>query len=76
VKIRDREIREPPHVTVIKGSESWRYDLREQRFMDREPPPRQVPDAVVDYIEENMGAIADVWDAMYPDNPVEPETKE
>ncbi len=57
-------------MTVIRGSESWRYDLRERKFMDRVPPARNVDAAVVDYIEENLAVIVAAWDPMYPDNTV------
>ncbi len=73
MKIRDKEIAEPPHVTVLKGSDAWRYDLRARRFMDRHPPPRLVPRSLVREIEERGDEIAEAWDEMYPDNPVEPE---
>jgi hypothetical protein len=73
LKIRDEEIGEAPHVTVIRGSLSWRYDSRDRRFMDREPPPRNVDTGIVDYINTNIAAIVTAWDAAYPANPVEPK---
>lgn len=63
-------------MTVIKGSRSWRYDLRKRKFVDRKPPARDVPDGVTDHIEENIDEIVAAWDAMYPDNPVEAKEEE
>jgi hypothetical protein len=42
VKIYDNERLEPPHVTVVKGRESWRINLRTREFMDDTPPPKQI----------------------------------
>jgi hypothetical protein len=43
VKIRDKETREPPHVTIIRGTDSWRIDLRTGQFMDAAPTHRKCP---------------------------------
>jgi len=69
VKIRDRERVEPPHVTVLRKTEAWRIDLRTGRFMDAEPPPEDVPEALVKFIMANWRALQEQWDAMYPKNP-------
>ncbi|HEU0079658.1 MAG TPA: hypothetical protein VFQ76_18515, partial [Longimicrobiaceae bacterium] len=71
VKIRDRERNEPPHVTILFRTRAWRYGLRERLFLDREPPPREVPVKVIAAIEAQLGQIKAVWDQMYPENPVD-----
>jgi hypothetical protein len=70
VKIRDRERNEPPHVTVLFRTRAWRYDLRDLRFLDREPPPDDVPREVVAAIHASLGECRRMWDLMYPENPV------
>ena len=35
VKIFDKENREPPHVTIVRGLQKWRVNLRTGAFMDR-----------------------------------------
>lgn len=70
VKIRDKETVEPPHVSVIKGTRTWRIDLRSKRFMDRQPPPREVPDELMAVIEDSWDELCSEWDEMYPPNPV------
>lgn len=72
VKIADRERLEPPHVTIIRRLDRWRYGLRDEDcgFLDREPPPGDVPKELVQYIELNLRRLIDEWDAMYPKNPV------
>ena len=52
VKIRDKETREAPHVTIIRGTEAWRINLRTGEFMDGQPDPSDVPSEIIDYIEE------------------------
>jgi hypothetical protein len=68
VKIRDRERNEPPHVTVLFRTRAWRYGLRV--FLDREPPPREVPAELIEAIEAQVDQIKATWDMMYPQNPV------
>jgi hypothetical protein len=70
LKIRDKERLEPPHVSVLNGSRCWRYGLREHAWLDKEPPPKQVPPEVVGTIHERFGDICSAWDRMYPHNPV------
>lgn len=70
VKIRTRERVEPPHVTIIRGTRSWRYDVRRLEFMDRTPPPGDVPDELLEEIHENLDTIRRQWNAAYPYNPV------
>jgi hypothetical protein len=72
VKIREKETREPPHVTILRGTKACRIDLRNGEFMDRKPDPAEVPDELVDFIksEENWQRLCDEWDEKYPANPV------
>ena len=78
LKIRDRERSEPPHSTVIHKTGRWRWDLREKKFMDKEPPPRDVPKAIKNFLKktENHTAMVEAWDKMYPHNKVAGETEE
>lgn len=75
VKIRDRETAEPPHVTVVRKTLAWRLDLRTGEFMDVEPDPDQVPEALVKFIKDQARwqELSDEWDSMYPENPIESE---
>ena len=72
VKIRNKESREPPHVTIIRGARAWRIDLRKGTFMDAEPDPDDVPSELIAYImaAETWDTICQQWDQMYPNNPV------
>lgn len=73
VKIRDKETREPPHLTIIRGTLAWRIDLRSGVFMDRHPDPDEVPAELVALIraDEIWEQLRREWDAMYPGNPVD-----
>jgi hypothetical protein len=72
VKIRDKETREPPHLTILRGTEAWRIDLRTKEFMDDSPDPADVPEELIEHIkaEATWQRLCDEWDRMYPDNPV------
>lgn len=72
VKIRDKEIREPPHVTIIRGTRAWRINLRTGEFMDANPGPSEVPGEIIELIteEETWQRLCDEWDRMYADHPV------
>jgi hypothetical protein len=70
VKIRTRERNEPPHATILCRTRAWRYGLRELAFLDREPPPRDVPDEVVAAIRRGLEQLKSTWNAMYPQNPI------
>lgn len=70
VKIREKERLEPPHVTFIRRARTWRFALRECRFLDREPPPRDVPPALVEHVLARVDELRAAWDRMYPENPV------
>lgn len=70
LKIRDREVREPPHATLFGPQGQWRWDLRRQRFMDAHPDPRLVPDELVTRIRLLHQHMVWAWDRLYPANPV------
>lgn len=74
VKIREKETREPPHVTILRGTQAWRIDLRTGEFMDRRPDPAEVPESLVELIhaEANWRLLCAAWDRKYPTNPVSP----
>lgn len=69
VKIRDAEIREPPHATIIRRR-AWRWGLRDRKFMDKQPDPSEVPPAVMEEVQRNHHVLCSEWDKMYPANPV------
>lgn len=72
VKIRDKETREPPHVTIIRGTEAWRLNLRTGDFMDDSPDPRLIPSDLIQLLrnENTWKSLCNQWDLMYPANPV------
>lgn len=49
-KIRDKENREHPHVTILRGTKAWRINLRTGEFMDDDPTPAEVPRQLVAFI--------------------------
>jgi hypothetical protein len=71
LKIRDRERLEPPHATVIRGRQSWRWDLRAQRFMDTDPPSSDVPADLVALLHAQHLDLVAAWNGTYPENPVD-----
>lgn len=75
VKIRDKERAEPPHVSIIRKQFIWRWGLREQTFLDGEPPHREVPSSLVKHIKDNLETLIEEWNKMYPHNPVEADNK-
>lgn len=72
VKVRDRESREPPHVTIIRGTKAWRISLRTGEFMDDEPDPDEVPLELLEFVEDETTwqRLCAAWDELYPENPV------
>jgi hypothetical protein len=70
VKIFDKERLEPPHVTVIGRTGRWRIGLRDMEFLDKKPPPSDVPDEVLEQIIEHLETLKKEWDAKYPENPI------
>ena len=73
VKIREKESREPPHVTILRGTKAWRINLRTGKFMDRLPNPDELPQDLLDHVKANWKLLCDEWDKKYPDNPVQEE---
>lgn len=71
-KIRDREVTEPPHVSILWKRKVWRMDLRTKKFMDTSPPARDVPQAVVDALlaPAMFEQMVEAWNEMYPHNQV------
>jgi hypothetical protein len=70
VKIRDRERVEPPHVTVLWKTYSWRFGLRERDFLDEHPDPKRVPFELLVYMQSNTDRFTAAWNSMYPENPL------
>lgn len=72
VKIREKETREPPHVTVLRKTDAWRIDLRTGKFMDQHPDPLDVPQRLLDHIRSKdvWKKLRGEWDKKYPNNPV------
>ena len=70
VKIADKEIAETPHATVLFKIKRWRWDLRNERFMDAAPPAREVSDEIVEFLKKKRLALCKAWDKMYGHNPV------
>jgi len=69
VKIRDKERLEEPHVTIIKGTLSWRVGLRNRDFLD-EGRWKDFPDTLRESIETDWTLLCQEWDALYPAKPV------
>lgn len=72
VKIQEKETREPPHVSILRGTDKWRINLRTGEFMDARPKPSDVPADLLALIREesHWTWICEQWDAKYPANPV------
>jgi len=73
VKIREKERAEPPHVSVMKKQETWRWGLREQAFLDKKPPAWLVPKELIEHLQANLEKLIAEWDSKYPHNPVNSE---
>lgn len=43
---------------------------RSEKFLDKEPDPRDVPTGVVNQIRSNLMLLREQWDRMFPENPV------
>ena len=71
VKIRDNERNEPPRVTIIHKRRAWRFGLRSEGFLDKDPDPNEVPQEVIAEVEKQLELLRREWDEMYPENPVE-----
>jgi hypothetical protein len=70
VKMRDREGPEEPHVSLLNRTRTWRLGLRSFEFLDREPPPAEVPEDLLDHVRAHADRLRTEWDRMYPANPV------
>jgi hypothetical protein len=70
VKIRDEERLEPPHVSIIRGTRTWRLCLRTDQFLDDEPDPREVPGELLEEIRAHWELLRQQWDETYPENPI------
>jgi hypothetical protein len=70
VRIFDNELLETPHVTIVKGTQEWRFNLRTAKFMDSRPSPRDVDKRVLAAIEHGLPALREAWNEMFPNNPV------
>lgn len=70
VKIREKERLEPPHVSIIQRTTTWRIDLRTMGFMDGQPNPGLVPQELLGIIVENIEILRVEWNTKYPGNPV------
>ncbi len=70
VRIYDRERLEPPHVTILRKTSAWRFGLRSEGFLDKDPDPGEVPPEVLAEIRLNLERLRKEWDRMFPENPV------
>lgn len=70
VKIRDQERLEPPHVTILRKTDAWRWNLRTRQFMDQLPDPSLVPKSLVDELRAHYPKLCETWNRMYPTNRV------
>lgn len=70
VKIQEKETREPPHVSILRGTHKWRLNLRDHQFMDPSPDPSLVPSEVLAVINKNWDWLCDQWNNKYRNNPV------
>lgn len=75
VKIRDQERNEDPHVSFLRRTRTWRWNLRTLAFMDKEPPTSDVPEELLAAVRAQHTLLCAEWDRMYPVNPVGVETK-
>lgn len=78
VKIRDRERVEPPHVTVLKGTNAWRFDLRKLGLMEprRAPDGTQLPAELMQHLHVHADEYREEWDRQYPRNRVDSQETE
>jgi hypothetical protein len=66
VKIQEKESREPPHVSILRGTDKWRINLRTGALMDRRPKPSDIPQELLDLIQVHWRWLCEQWDAKYP----------
>jgi hypothetical protein len=60
-------------VTILHKARAWRIGLRDGAFLDKKPPPGDVPDELVEFLRGQTDELVAEWDGMYPENPVESE---
>jgi hypothetical protein len=70
VKIQEKETTEPPHVSIVRGTQKWRLGLRDRQFMDRSPDPALIPKELLAEIDGNWNWLCKGWNRKYPKNPV------
>lgn len=78
VKIREKERLEPPHVSIINRTRTWRLCLRSGGFLDKVPDPDEIPAELLKYIKSGRlnpnetvwEWLCERWDEMYPNNRV------
>ena len=70
IKILDREWGEEPDFNFIQKRLLWRFGLRRQTFMDKDPDPREVPAELVGFALKRLPLLIECWDAAHPRNPV------
>jgi len=73
VRIAEKERLEPPHVTIRRRDAAWRVGLRDGEFLDRRPPPGDVPDELLELVKAAFPALTAEWDRKYPKNRVRSE---
>ena len=69
VKIRDKELLEAPHLTIIHKTEAWRIGLRDGAFLDS-GRWKDFPEALHEAVLEHWDRLCGEWDAAHPNNPV------
>ena len=62
-----------PHVTILHKTRAWRFERRSEKFLDREPDPRDVPEEVVGAVRSSLALLRQEWDRMFPENRVSSE---
>lgn len=72
VKIREKEVVESPHATILQGTVAYRINLRTGEFMDEDPNPKDVPKELLSYLRSKdvWNQLCKEWDKKYPNNPV------
>ena len=60
-------------MTIMRRTKAWRLSLRSLQFLDREPPPGDVPKKLADLVRAGAAALRTAWDRMYRNNPVSTE---
>ena len=67
IKVRGREYVEDPHISIIFKTTTWRFNIRDLKFMDISPDPSDIPDDVLEHIKklENLAEYEKAWDEEY-----------